>query len=87
LKTTGAKIAKFGLKIISTAQSIAAKVVGFIPGLKGVGKAIKAMSMGTNALSEKIHVSLGAKLDKGMRVMDKIRNPVSEYYRLHLVSV
>lgn len=77
IKTTGAKIAKFGLKVLSTAQSIGAKVVGIIPGLKGVGKALKAVSMGTNALSNRIHVSLGKKLEKGMDIMDKIRNPVS----------
>jgi gas vesicle protein len=78
VKTTGAKIAKFGLKVLSTAQSVAAKVAGFIPGIgKPIGKALKAASMGTNALSNRIHVSLGSKLDKGMRVMDKIRNPVS----------
>ncbi|KIM46965.1 hypothetical protein M413DRAFT_422530 [Hebeloma cylindrosporum] len=76
MKTTGAKIVKFGLKIASTAQSIGAKVLGFIPGLKPLGKAMKAASMATNAISNRIHVSLGRKLDKGMRVMDKIRNPV-----------
>ncbi|KIM43490.1 hypothetical protein M413DRAFT_443414 [Hebeloma cylindrosporum] len=78
VKTTGAKIAKFGLKVISTVQSVGAKVVGFIPGVgKPLGRALKAASMGTNALSNKIHVSLGKKLDKGMKIMDKIRNPVS----------
>ncbi|KIM43563.1 hypothetical protein M413DRAFT_383734 [Hebeloma cylindrosporum] len=78
IKTTGAKIAKFGLKVISTVQSIGAKVIGFIPGIgKPLGRALKAASMGTNALSNKIHVSLGKKLDKGMAIMDKIRNPVS----------
>jgi hypothetical protein len=62
-------------------------VVGVIPGFKGVGKAIKAVSTATNAISDRIHVNLGKKLEKGMKVMNKIRNPVSKYYRQHLVSV
>ncbi|KAF8996163.1 hypothetical protein BDQ17DRAFT_1544896 [Cyathus striatus] len=78
VKTTGAKVAKFGLKVLSTVESIGAKVAGFIPGIgKPISTALKAVSTGTNAASNAIHVDLGKKLDKGMKVLDKIRNPVS----------
>jgi hypothetical protein len=78
VKTTGAKVAKVGLKVLSTAQSIGAKVAGFIPGVgKPIGKALKGASAVTNAISNKIPAKLGSKLDKGMKVMDTIRNPMS----------
>ncbi|KAF8996164.1 hypothetical protein BDQ17DRAFT_1364829 [Cyathus striatus] len=78
VKTTGAKVAKFGLKIISAAQSIGSKIAKFIPVIgKPISAALKAASTGTNAASNAIHVDLGKKLDKGMKVLDKIRNPVS----------
>ncbi|KAF8172889.1 hypothetical protein BJ912DRAFT_992994 [Pholiota molesta] len=73
-KTTGAKIAKFGLKVISTLGKVASKVVGFVlPGAgKVIGKGLEAASYGLDKASAAIHVSLGAKLDKGMKVMDKV---------------
>lgn len=77
MKTTGAKIAKFGLKVISTVQSVASKVAKFIPGIgKPISAALNGASKVSNLASNKIHVSLGKKLDKGMKIMDKIRNPV-----------
>lgn len=76
VKTTGAKIAKFGLKIISTAQSLASHVVRFIPGIgQAASAALKAESAGLNKASESIHVSLGKKLDKGMKVMSAMSDP------------
>jgi len=77
IKTTGAKVAKFGLKVMSTVQSVGAKVMGVIPRFKGLSKVVKAESAVTNTLSNRIHVGLGKKLEEGMRVMDKIRSPVS----------
>ncbi|TFK34385.1 hypothetical protein BDQ12DRAFT_370296 [Crucibulum laeve] len=81
VKTTGAKIAKVGLKLVSAVQSVAAKAANFIPGIgKPISKAIKAVSAGTNAASNAIHVKLGKKLDKVVSVADKVRNPVGEHH-------
>jgi len=71
MKTTFKKIAKFGLKIISVVEEVAGKVVGFIPGLKPVGKAMEAVGKVAGFASDRIHADLGSKLDKGMAVMDK----------------
>lgn len=77
VKTTGAKIAKFGLKVIATAQAVAAHVVRFIPVVgTAASAALKASSTGLNAASDAIHVSLGKKLDKGMKVMNIIQDPI-----------
>jgi hypothetical protein len=74
IKTTGAVVAKFGLKIISTAQKIASKVVSFIPGVgKVIGKAMEGASAATNAISNRIHVKLPGRLQKGMNTMNKIQ--------------
>ncbi|KIM30526.1 hypothetical protein M408DRAFT_328095 [Serendipita vermifera MAFF 305830] len=74
---TGAKVAKFGLKVVSTVASVASKVVGFIPGVgKAVGKAVGGLGHAANAASNAIKADLGPHLEKGMQVMDKIRNPV-----------
>jgi hypothetical protein len=77
IKTTGAKIIKVGLKIVSTIQKVAAKVVGFIPGVgKVLGKVLEGASAATNAISNKIHVKIGGKLGKAMAGMDKARKIV-----------
>ena len=71
-KTTGAKIAKFGLKVYSTATQVAAKVAGFIPEIgTGVGKVLSGVSKAAGVVSDKIHANLGSKLEKGMNVMNK----------------
>jgi hypothetical protein len=72
MKTTGAKIAKFGLKVVQTVGTVVAKVAGFIPEIgKPLEKAIGGVSKAAGVISDKIHVKLGAKLDKGMNVMNK----------------
>jgi len=64
--------------VVSTAQSLASKAAKFIPVIgKPISAALTAASAGTNAASNAIHANLGKKLEKGMNVMDKIRNPVS----------
>jgi hypothetical protein len=79
VKTTGAKIAKFGLKVYATAASVASRVANFIPGVgKGISKALSGVSKVADFASDKIHANLGKKLEKGMNVMNKIQNPVSK---------
>jgi hypothetical protein len=85
VKTTGAKIAKFGLEVVSTAASIGSKIAKFIPVVgKAVSTALNVESKVTGLASNAIHVDLGAKLDKGMQIMNKIQHPVSEYHRFFL---
>ena len=72
IKKTAGKIAKFGLKVVATVAEVGAKVIGFIPGGKAIGKAVEGFAKGANMLSDKIHANLGAKLEKGMKVMDKV---------------
>ena len=80
IKDNGAKVAKFGLKIVSAATSVAGHVAGLIPGVgKAVGKSLSAVSKLTDFASDKIHADLGAKLNKGMDVMNKIEHPLGEY--------
>jgi hypothetical protein len=72
VKTTGAKIAKFGLKVIESVGEVAGKVIGFIPGIgKPIQYALHGLSKVAGVLSDKIHVKLPPKLEKGMKVMDK----------------
>ena len=77
VKTTGAKIAKFGLKVYATATKIGSRIANFIPVIgKPLSKAMGVASKVANVASDAIHVSLGKKLDKGMNIMNKIQNPV-----------
>jgi len=79
MKTTGAKIAKFGLKVVQTVGTVVAKVAGFIPEIgKPLEKAIGGVAKAAGMISDKIHVKLGAKLDKGMKIMNKADN-IMEY--------
>ena len=79
IQTTGGKIAKFGLKIYATATKIGSRLANFIPGVgKGISKAIDAASRVANFISDKIPVKLGKKLERGMKIMDTIQNPISE---------
>lgn len=76
-KETGAKIAKFGLKVIATVTKVVSKVVGFIPGIgKIAGKAMELVSKGINIASDKIHATLGGKLGKAMAGMNKTNKVV-----------
>jgi len=72
IKTTGAKIAKFGLKVVESVGHVVGKVVGFIPGIgKPLGRAIEGVSKVAGVVSDRIHVQLPGKLQKGMDVMNK----------------
>ena len=74
VKTTGAQVAKFGLKLVSTAQKVASKVVSFVPVVgKIAGKALEGVSAGLNAASNAIHVKIPGRLQKGVNVMNKVR--------------
>jgi hypothetical protein len=85
VKTTGAKVAKFGLQVMSTAESVGAKVAKFIPGVgKAVSTALNVESKVTGFASNAIHAKLSPKLQKGMNIMNKIQHPVSEYHRFFL---
>jgi hypothetical protein len=71
-KTTGAKIAKVGLKLYSTGLHFVAKFAKFIPGIgTGVGKAIDGASIAANKASDAIHVKLPKFAQKGMNALDK----------------
>ena len=73
IKTTGAKVAKFGLKVVETAGKVIGKAVGFLPGIgKPLGKAIEGASKVAGVISDRIKVKLPKKLEKGVNVMDKI---------------
>jgi hypothetical protein len=80
IKDTGAKVAKFGLKVVSTAASVVGHVASFIPGVgKAISKGLSGVSKLADFASDKIHANLGAKLNKGMDVMNKIEHPLSEH--------
>ena len=72
MKTTGAKIAKFGLKVAQSVGTVVGKVAGFIPAIgKPIGRAIEGVSKVAGVISDKIHAKLSNKLEKGMKVMNK----------------
>jgi len=79
IKTTGAKIAKFGLKVVSAAAGVLSHVAKFIPGVgPALSGALKGVSKGTDAASNAIHANLGKKLDKGMKVLGYIGDPIGK---------
>jgi hypothetical protein len=85
IKTTGAKIAKVGLKIVATAQKIAAKVVGWLPGIgKPLGKIMEGESEGLNKASDAIHAHIGGKLGQAMHRMDKAQKVVGYIPRSYI---
>ena len=72
VKTTGAKIAKFGLKVVQSVGEVVGHVASFIPGVgKGIQQAIHGVSKVAGVVSDHIHANLGKKLEKGMKVMNK----------------
>lgn len=77
IKENGAKVAKFGLKVISTVASVASKVAKFIPGIgKPISTALDIGSKLTNLASKHIHADLPDNLKKHMDNMDKVQNPI-----------
>ena len=80
IKKFAPTVAKFGLKVISAAQSVAARVVKYIPVIgKPASELLKAESKGLNMASNAIHAKLPAKLQKGSAILDDIRDPFGEY--------
>jgi uncharacterized NAD-dependent epimerase/dehydratase family protein len=78
VKTTGAKIAKFGLKVVQSVEKVAAKVVSFIPVIgKPLSKVMDGISKVAGVISDHIKVKLPAKLQKGMNVMNKANKILS----------
>jgi hypothetical protein len=72
VKTTGAKVAKFGLKVVQSVGEVIGKVASFIPEVgKPIERAIHGVSKAAGAISDHIHAKLSAKLQKGMKVMNK----------------
>ena len=72
IKTTGAKIAKFGLKVVQSVGTVIGKVANFIPVIgKPLSKYIGGVSKVAGVISDHIHVKLSSKLQKGMNVMNK----------------
>jgi TctA family transporter len=85
IKTTGAKIAKFGLKVVSAAAGVLGTVARFIPGVgSGLSAAFKGVSKGADAASNAIHANLGKKLEKGMKVMNIIEDPIGKSRKVRL---
>lgn len=71
-------MAKFALKVVSTAASVVGRVISFIPGVgKVVGKDFYGISKGLDVASNAIPAKLDPKLEKGMAIMPKIQRPVS----------
>ena len=72
IKTTGAKIVKFGLKVVQAVGTVVGKVLEVIPGVgKPLERAVAGVSKVAGVISDHIHVKLGRKLEKGMNVMNK----------------
>jgi hypothetical protein len=80
-QTTGAKIVKFGTKVVQTVGEVVAKAASFIPDVgKPLEKAIDGVSKVAGVISDHIHANLSAKLQKGMNVMNTA-NKVMSYFR------
>jgi len=79
VKDNGAKIAKVGLKAVSTYWSVGSKLANFIPGVgKTLSKGLKAGSAALDLGSNAIHADVsGGGLGKAMGIMDKIQHPLS----------
>ena len=72
VKTTGAKVAKFGLKVVQSVGEVVGHVASFIPAIgKPIQQAIHGVSEVAGVVSDHIHAKLSAKLQKGMNVMNK----------------
>jgi hypothetical protein len=70
-KTTGAKVVKFGAKVVQSVGMAIGDVASFIPDVgKPLQQAINGVSKVAGVISDHIHANLGAKLTKGMKVMN-----------------
>ena len=72
IKTTGAQVAKFGLKVVQSVGAAAGKVANFIPGIGiPVGEALNGVSNLAGIASNDIHVNLPGNLQNGMNILNK----------------
>ena len=72
IKTTGAQVAKFGLKVVQTWEKAGSKILRYIPRIgKPLSKVADAISKVAGTASDHINVKLPSKLEKGMNVMNK----------------
>ena len=72
VKNNGAKVAKFGLKVVQSVGEVAGHVASYIPGVgKPVQQAIHGVSTVAGVASDHIHAKLSKKLNQGMKVMNK----------------
>ena len=72
VKTTGAKVAKFGLKVVQSVTNVVGHVASFIPAIgKPIQQAIRGVSKAAGAISDHIRAKLSPKLEKGMKIMNK----------------
>ena len=72
VKTQGAKIAKFGLKVAESVGKVAGHVASFIPAIgKPIKHAIHGVSKVAGMVSDHIPAKLSNKLEKGMKIMNK----------------
>ena len=82
VKTTGAKVAKFGLKVVQSVGEVVGHAASFIPAIgKPIQAAIKGVTTVAGVASNSIHAKLSSKLQKGMNVMNKA-DKVMSYSRL-----
>lgn len=78
VKNTGAKAAKFGLKVVESVATSASKLASAVPILRPLGKAIDGVAKGAGAASDAIKVNWNknSKVDKrlqnGLKAMDKV---------------
>jgi phage-related protein len=84
VKTTGAKVAKFGLKVVQSVGMAIGDVASFIPEVgKGVQQAINGVSKVAGVISDHIHAKLSKNLMKGMNTMNTA-NKIMSYVRRDL---
>jgi hypothetical protein len=75
VKNTGAKVAKFGLKVVESVGEVAGHIASFIPAVgKPIQQAIHGVSKVAGVISDSIKTKLSSKLQKGMNIMNKADN-------------
>ena len=80
IKTTGAKVVKFGLKVAQSVLAVGAKIVSVLPGIgKPIGKIMDGVSKFYGFVDKKIKVPLSHHLQTGMNVMNKALNVMGKF--------
>ena len=71
VKTTGAQVAKFGLKVVESVGKVVGKIASVIPVIgKPIDRAIEGVSEAAGVISDHINVKLPKKLQKGVDIMN-----------------